>query len=136
MESGLRRGGSGSEGRVRFRTAALGSLSAVAVGEVQRGDMVGAFGEESETRGGFELEAEGTRPVWIEVADKVRREYGFGGGAQPAKFLQVGVAGVVQFGGKMVGQWWMVFGWIAELRGVFGLCVELKEFALDYNAVF
>jgi hypothetical protein len=74
--------------------------------------------------------------VWIEVADKVRREYGFGGGAQPAKFLQVGVAGVVQFGGEMVGQWWMVFGWIAELRGVFGLCVELKEFAFDYNADF
>jgi hypothetical protein len=109
MESGLRRGGSGSgsgsEGRVRFRTVAFGSLSAVAVGEVQRGDMVGAFGEESETRGVFDLEAEGTRPVWIEVADKVRREYGFGGGAQPAKFLQVGVAGVVQFGGEMVGQW-------------------------------
>ncbi|KAG0616528.1 hypothetical protein M758_5G122700 [Ceratodon purpureus] len=97
----VKRGGSGrGEGRVRF--AAFGSLSTVVVegkgkGEKQReqgGDMVGAFGEESEKRRGvLEVDAEGTsaRPVWIEVADKVRREYGFGGGAQPAQFLQVKV---------------------------------------------
>lgn len=74
-------------GRVRFRTAGFGRLSSVAV--EQGADMVGAFGEESEKRGVFEVEAEGARPVWIEVADKVRREYGFGSAAQPAKFLQV-----------------------------------------------
>lgn len=83
---------SSKEGRVRFRTAAFGSLSSVAVTEGKgSGDMVHGFGEESEKKRGavFEVEAEQARPVWIEVADKVRREYGFGGAAQPAKFLQV-----------------------------------------------
>ena len=66
---------------MRFRTAAFGSLSSITV----------ADGKDSEQRGVFEVhpEAEAARSVWIEVADKVRREYGFGSGAQPAKVLQV-----------------------------------------------
>lgn len=84
------RKGSGSRGGVRVRTSAFGSLSSVAVVEKKGGDMGHGFGEESEKSGAiFESETESVRPVWIEVADKVRREYGFGSGAQPAKFLQV-----------------------------------------------
>lgn len=48
--------------------------------------MVRGFAEANETAA---LELDTAGPLWIEVADKVRRQYGFGNAAQPTKFLQV-----------------------------------------------
>lgn len=74
--------------RVHMKPAVFGSLSSRSiVEEVKGNNRLQRFGEESEKGGNFE-DAEQVRMKWVEVADKLQREYRFNG-SQRDSILQV-----------------------------------------------
>lgn len=77
-----------SKRRVHMKPAVFGSLSSRSiVEEVKGNDALQRFGEESEKGGNFE-DAEQVPMKWVEVADKLQREYRFNG-SQRDSILQV-----------------------------------------------